>query len=99
MDVATIKRKQWAILNDNILSRDRKTVAPRKDNYSVLRQAHCAIAHRGRDKTEAFVKQSHAEIIITTCHYIICESLQSLPTAKECHRSLKKTSIKANTGK
>ena len=62
MDVATIKRKQWTIFNDNILSRDRKTVVPRKDIYSVLCQAHCAIAHRGRDKTEDFVKKSHAEI-------------------------------------
>ena len=77
-----------------------KTVVPRKDIYSVLCQAHCAIAHRARDKTEDFVKKSHAEIIIIiTCHYTICESLQSPPTAKECHRSLKKTNIKANTGK
>ena len=61
-DVATIKRKQWTILNDNILSRDRKTVVLRKDIYSVLCKAHCAIAHRGREKTEDFVKKSRAEI-------------------------------------
>ena len=61
-DVGTIKRKQWTIQNDNILSKDRKIVVPRSQLHGILSQAHSSTAHRGRDKTEEFVKRTYAEI-------------------------------------
>ena len=60
--LGTIKRKQWTIQNDNILSKDRKIEVPRSQLHGILSQAHSLTAHRGRDKTEEFVKRTYAEI-------------------------------------
>ena len=74
-DVGTIKRKQWAIQNDNILSKDRKIVVPRCQLDGILSQAHSSTAHRRRDKTEEFVKTTYAEtsqhvvtLFVSLCH-------------------------------
>ena len=98
LDVATIKRKQWTIFNDNILSRDQKNVVPRKDIYSVLCQAHCAIAHRGRDKTEDFVKKSHAEISqhVITLFVSLCSLHQQQKSVTDHLRTPISRPIQAN---
>ena len=44
-DAAAIKRKQWMIQNNNILSKDRKIVVPRSQLHSILCQAHSSTAH------------------------------------------------------
>ena len=37
-------------------------VVPKHDLYKTLSEAHSAIAHRGRDKNEHYIRESYAEI-------------------------------------
>lgn len=61
-DVATIKHKKWTLQHGNITNPDGKIVIPKRDIFKKLCEAHSAIAHRGRDKTERYIHESYAEI-------------------------------------
>lgn len=61
-DVATIKRKKWTLQHGKIANQDGKYVVPKRDIFKTLSEAHSAIAHRGRDKTERYIRESFAEI-------------------------------------
>lgn len=61
-DVVTIKRKKWTLQHGRIASKDGKYVVPKRDLFKTLSEAHSAIAHRGRDKTEHYIRESYAEI-------------------------------------
>lgn len=61
-DVATLKRKKWTLKNGKIATQDGKYVVPKRDIFQTLSEAHSAIAHRGRDKTERYVRESYTEI-------------------------------------
>ena len=62
LEVKAIERKQWTLQNDNILSKDMKIVVPRQDLHKILTDVHSQTAHRGRDKTEDYLKKTYAEI-------------------------------------
>ena len=74
-DVAAIKRKQWTIQNNNILSKDRQIVVPRSQLSHHLMPGSFFNRTPGRDKTEEFVKRTYAEIsqhvislFVSLCH-------------------------------
>ena len=61
-DINTIKRKGWALKNNKIITRDNKIVVAKSELHKVLCQCHCSTAHRGRDKTNNYVKGIYSEI-------------------------------------
>ena len=61
-EVATIKRKKWSLHQGKIVNESRKYVIPKRDIFNTLTEVHSATAHRGRDKTEQYLRQSFAEI-------------------------------------
>ena len=62
IEVATMKRKKWTLQRGKIANPDGKFGIPRRDIFKKLCEAHFAIAHRERDKTECYLGQSYAEI-------------------------------------
>ena len=61
-DVATTKRKKWTLQHGKTANPDGKFIIPKHNIFKTLCEAHSAIAHRGRDKTERYTRESHAEI-------------------------------------
>ncbi|CAH3013833.1 unnamed protein product [Porites evermanni] len=61
-NVATIKRKKWTLQHGKIANPDGKFVIPKRDIFKTLCEAHSPIVHRGRDKTERYIRESYAEI-------------------------------------
>ena len=61
-DVATIKCKKWTLQHRKIANPDGKFLIPKHNILKTLCEAHSAIAHRGRDKTERYIRESYAEI-------------------------------------
>lgn len=61
-DINTIKRKGWALKDGKIITRDNKIVVPKSELCKVLCQCHSSTAHRGRDKTNNYVKGIYSEI-------------------------------------
>ena len=60
--MATIlERKKWTLQHGKIANPDEKFVIPKRDIFKQLSEAHSAIAHWGRDKTERHVGQSSVE--------------------------------------
>ena len=58
-----IARNHWRLTAEGkVASSDNKLIVPKRDIYNVLCEAHSAIAHRGRDKTEGYIRQSYAGI-------------------------------------
>ena len=58
-----IARNHWRLTAEGkVTSSDNKLIVPKRDIYKVLCEAHSAIAHRGRDKTERYIRQSYAGI-------------------------------------
>ena len=58
-----IARNHWRLTAEGkVASSDNKLIVPKRDIYNVLCEAHSAIAHRGRDKTERYIRQSYAGI-------------------------------------
>ena len=52
-----ITRNNWALSNGGkIITSDNKCVVPNREIHGVLCEAHSAIAHRGRDKTERHIR-------------------------------------------
>ena len=54
--------RSWAIENSKIISKDGRYVIPKRDLFKTLTAAHSAIAHRGRDKTERYIRESFSGI-------------------------------------
>ena len=61
-DVATIKCKNWTLQHGKIANPDGKFVIPKRDIFRTLCEAHSAIVHKGRDKTEHYVRKLYVEI-------------------------------------
>ena len=61
-DVATITCKNWTLQHGKIANPDGKFVIPKRDIFKTLCEAHSAIVHKGRDKTEHYVRKSYVEI-------------------------------------
>ena len=61
-DIATIKRKQWTLQQGKIQDKNGRLVIPKRDLFKTLTDAHSAIAHRGRDKTEHYVRERYSGI-------------------------------------
>ena len=61
-DINTIKRKHWALKDGKIITRDNKIVVPKSELHKVLCQCHSSTAHRGRDKTNNYIKGIYSEI-------------------------------------
>ena len=58
-----IVRNHWRLTPEGkVTTSDNKLIVPKRDIYNVLCEAHSAIAHRGRDKTERYIRQSYAGI-------------------------------------
>ena len=51
-DVGTIRRKKWTLKHGKIVTREGKYVILKRDIFQTLCEAHTAIAHHRRDKTE-----------------------------------------------
>ena len=63
-EVQTIKRKKWTVHSNNqIITCDNKVVLSKSQLHKNLLFAHKRVAHRGRQKTEHWVKQTFAEVI------------------------------------
>ena len=60
--VATIKRKRWGLRHGKIVTNGGKLVIPKRDIFRTLSEAHSAIAHRGRGKTEKYIRELYSEI-------------------------------------
>ena len=60
--MATIKCKNWTLQHGKIANPDGKFVIPKRDIFKTLCEAHSAIAHRGKDKTEHYIRKSYVEI-------------------------------------
>ena len=74
-----IARTSWSLTADGkVTTSDNKLKVPKRDIYNVLCKAHSAIAHRGRDKTEKYIRTSLEGSLKTslTClfHYVNCIS-------------------------
>ena len=67
-DVATIKHNKWSLQHGKIANPDGKFVIPKRDIFKTLREAHFAIAHRGRDKTERYIRESSCKLSLTSLH-------------------------------
>ena len=53
----TRNNSYWVLSNGGkIISSDNKCVVPKREIHGVLFEAHSAIAHRGRDKTETHIR-------------------------------------------
>ena len=61
-DIATIKRKQWTLQQGEIQDKNGRLVIPKPDLFKTLTDAHSAIAHRGRDKTENYERERYSGI-------------------------------------
>ena len=61
-DINTIKRKGWALKDGKIITRDNKIVVPKSELHKILCECHSSTAHRGRDKTNNYVKALYSEI-------------------------------------
>lgn len=63
-EINTIKRKNWNFKNEDgkIVSKEQKYVDPKRELHEILCHSHSAIAHRGRDKLENYIKNNYAEI-------------------------------------
>ena len=59
-----IIEKQWKATADDckILDEQNRYVVPKKEIFTVLANCHSAIAHRGRHKTEDYVKKRYSGI-------------------------------------
>ena len=44
------------------MSKEQKYVVPKRELHEILCHSHSAIAHRGRDKLENYIKNNYAEI-------------------------------------
>ena len=60
--MATIKCKNWTLQHGKIANPDGKFVIPKRDIFRTLCEAHSAIVHKGRDKTEHYVRKLYVEI-------------------------------------
>ena len=92
-DVATIKRKKWSLHHGRIVNENGKYVVPKRDIYKTLSDAHSAIAHRGRDKTERYIRESFSEVSqdVVTLFVSLCKLHQE---QKSVTNHLKKPIIK-----
>ena len=61
-DINTIKQKGWTLRHGEIVTRGNKIVVPKGQLHKILCQSHSSIAHRGRDKTNNYVKGIYSEI-------------------------------------
>ena len=63
-DKRRIIEKQWKVTAEDgkILDEQNRYVVPKKEIFTVLANCHSAIAHRGRDKTEDYVKKRYSGI-------------------------------------
>ena len=57
-----MKHKNWTLQHGKIANPDGKFVIPKCDIFKTLCEAHSAIAHRGKDKTEHYIRKSYLEI-------------------------------------
>ena len=55
-DISTIKRKGWTLKGEEIVTANNKVVVPKSKLHKVLCECHSSTAHRGRDKTNTYVK-------------------------------------------
>ena len=61
-DQQAIKRKIWRLHEGCILNKANKRVIPRRELHQTLSEVHKAIAHRGRGKTETYIRERNLEI-------------------------------------
>ena len=61
-DQQAIKRKIWRLHEGRILNKANKRVIPRRELHQTLSEVHKAIAQRGRDKTEKYIRERNLEI-------------------------------------
>ena len=61
-EITAIKRKKWTLKDGEIITADNKRVVPKNDLHKVLTQCHTSTAHRGRDKTNNYVKARYSDI-------------------------------------
>ena len=75
-NINTIKWKGWALKDGKILTRDNKIVVPKSELHKVLCQCHSSTAHRGRDKTNNYVKGIYSKILTDKLWRHIYASIQ-----------------------
>ena len=82
-DIATIKRKQWTLQKGKIQDKNGRVCVLKRDLSKTLPDAHSAIACRGRDKTEHYVRELYSGI-----NQEVTELLVSLCTLRQSQRGV-----------
>ena len=82
-DIATLKRRQWTLYQGKVQDKNGRTVIPKRELFKILTDAHSAIAHRGRDKTDHYVRERYAGI-----NQEVTELFVSLCTLHQSQRSV-----------
>ena len=79
-------------------STDDKYAVPKRDIYYVLSEAHSATAHRGRDKTERYIRASHAGISqdVISLFVSLCKLHQQQKSVTDHCKKVITKPIKAN---
>ena len=82
-DIATVKRKQWTLYQGKIQDKNGRNVIPKRELFKILTDVHSAIAHRGRDKTDHYVREHYSGI-----NQEVTELFVSLCTLHQSQRSV-----------
>ena len=82
-DIATVKRKQWTLYQGKIQVKNGRNVIPKRELFKILTDVHSAIAHRGRDKTDHYVREHYSGI-----NQEVTELFVSLCTLHQSQRSV-----------
>ena len=84
-----ITRNNWVLSNGGkIITSDNKCVVPKREIHGVLCEAHSAIAHRGRDKTERHIRTFYFGISeeVITLFVSLCKLHQQQKSVKTTPR-------------
>ena len=90
-DIATVKRKQWTLYQGKIQDKNGRTVIPKRELFKILNYAHSAIAHRGRDKTDHYVRERYAGINQEVTELFVRVALHSTSISTQCDKLYEET--------
>lgn len=87
---ALVREKKWRVVEE-LFTDDNKEVIPKKCLHKTLSEAHSSIAHRGRDKTDKYIRDRYAMIsqdVIETFVSICSIHEQQKSVTSHCNRKI-----------
>ena len=79
----SMSKREWTLQQGKIQDKNGRLVIPKRDLFKTSTDAHSAIAHRGRDKTEHYVRERYSGI-----NQEVTELFVSLCTFHQSQRSV-----------